>query len=193
MSGRQRIPTPVPSASSVEIPEDREKNKVENRILLMVKSFVKGSKILVGNPSYSQRRRLVAMEKGLANPRSSDAIDVADLIPFLEDLKIKGAKVDTVCSTTFEHTKKSEIKTASMHNIGCYLTGITKHRDLLPAGQRMPSKGKDRPAYNCGRGVERILTLASKLAEYYGDDFLISTFTFLEGKQVPKQLSNATC
>ncbi|OAQ59757.2 hypothetical protein VFPPC_14999 [Pochonia chlamydosporia 170] len=175
------------STSNAKHRADDGQNSTENRILLMVKSYVKGIQILVGKSGQCQRQRLAGLEGCLIQSRIDKEDEITQLIPFFEKLKINGEKVDTICSTTHEHTKDLEQKkasihrsTASMHNVGCYLTGITKHRNLLPDGQPMPSKGKNRPAFNCGRGVERILGVSSKLAEYYSDDLAISTFTFLE-------------
>ncbi|OAQ58153.1 hypothetical protein VFPPC_11603 [Pochonia chlamydosporia 170] len=169
----------VEPSGSTQVKDDHN-HRAETRILLVLKSYLKGCHTLVQTPTKAQQRRLAGVRNCIEAQTSDDKEDTVRLAPILKNLKRDGIKPDKLCSETFKRTKKIEQQSASTHNVGCYLTGITQHRDLLPPGQCPTPKSKDTPAYECGRGVERIMELTSRLAELYDDDIANATFTFLE-------------
>lgn len=176
-----------------ETPKGARDNSIENRIRLMATSYEKGCQILVKKPTTCQSGRLTGIHTCLPDTdarQNNNTSGTVLLMDLWQDLRKLGVEADKICSETYSHTKQLARSFASIHNVGCYLTGITQHRDLLPKGHCPPTKAQDTPAYYCGRAVERMLKLISKIEEYYGGDVARATFTFLESKSLNSFLLN---
>ncbi|KAG8422546.1 hypothetical protein J3459_010287 [Metarhizium acridum] len=185
IEARQELRTPQDSESDDKSEGsllDAASHKLETRILLMAKSYVKGLRILVQTPTRTQRQKLERIRNSVKVQRSQND-RVATLMNQLEQFKRDGVKPENLCSETISKTNQNQQQCTSEHNIGCFLTGITKLPSLLGDDQgddQGCGRMRDNKPANCGRAVDRILKLGSRLNKYYGNSIANATFTFLE-------------
>ncbi|EFY90542.1 hypothetical protein MAC_03320 [Metarhizium acridum CQMa 102] len=168
------IPGPEPATKTltgkVAIKKDRS---LEHRMLTTAKAFVRGIQILVSKPQGNQAKRLRTIRKCFdTSARNEHPIETGQLMLLWMRLKSDKTPIGQICDRTTSKTKDLELSVASIKNVGNYIAGITE----LENARKARDNGSK---YLCGRALDRILKVISRLIEYYGT-VAITVFTFLE-------------